>query len=66
MTITQDHKVTRELELAQSVVEGHEVTQSPAVVDYIREMKVKKSCRYGEYELLEHLLLAAHGTMQKQ
>ena len=31
--------------------------QMLAMVDYVREMTVKKSCKYGEYESFEHLLL---------
>ena len=26
------------------------------MVDYVKEMSVKKSCKYGEYGLSEHLL----------
>ena len=26
------------------------------VVDYVRQMTVKKSCKYGKYGLFEHLL----------
>ena len=26
-------------------------------VDYVRKMTVKKSCKYGEYGSLEHLLI---------
>ena len=27
------------------------------MVDYVREMTVKKSCKYGEYGSFEHLVL---------
>ena len=40
-----------------SVVNWHEVAQTFTEVEYVREMMVKKSCKYGEHELFEHLLL---------
>ena len=33
-----------------------EATQMLVIVDYVKEMAVKKSCKYVEYELFEHLL----------
>ena len=32
-------------------------TQMLVMVDYVREMAGKKSCKYGEYGSFEHLLL---------
>ena len=34
-----------------------QATQIYVMVHYVREMTVKKSCKYGEYESFEHLLL---------
>ena len=34
-----------------------EATEMFVMVDYVREVTVKKTCKYGEYRLLEHLLL---------
>ena len=31
------------------------------IVDYVREMTVKKSCKYGEYGLFGYLLLCFGG-----
>ena len=28
------------------------------MVDYVREMTVKKSCKYGKYGMFEHLLFS--------
>ena len=33
----------------------HEATQMFEMVDYVREMIVKKSCKYGKYESFERL-----------
>ena len=40
-----------------SVVKLHEATQMFLVVDYVRKMTVKKSCKCGEYGSFYHLLL---------
>ena len=40
---------------SHSVVKFHEATQMFVTVDYLREMTVKKSCKYGEYGSFEHL-----------
>ena len=34
----------------------HEVAEAFTVVDNVREMTEKKSCKYGEYGWFEHLL----------
>ena len=34
----------------------HEATQMFMMVDDVREMALKKSCKYGEYGSFEHLL----------
>ena len=39
-----------------SVVKLHEAAQIIMMVDYVMEMVAKKSCKYGEYGLCEHLL----------
>ena len=39
-----------------SVVKLHEAAQMFMIVDYVREMTVKKSCKYKEYGSLGHLL----------
>ena len=41
---------------SHSVVKLHETTQMFRMVDYVREMTVKKSCKYGEYGSFEHLI----------
>ena len=41
---------------SHSVVKLYEVTQMFVMVDYVREMTVKKCCKYGKYGLFEHLL----------
>ena len=38
----------------QSVVKWHEVSQSLTVIDYVREMATKKSCKWDEYGSFEH------------
>ena len=38
-----------------SVVKLHEATQMFRMVDYVREMTVKKSCKYSEYGSFGHL-----------
>ena len=50
MIFTQSYRVTRE-----AVVKLLEATQMFVMVDYIREMTVKKS-KYGKYGSFEHLL----------
>ena len=41
---------------SHSVVELHEATEIFVMVGYVREMTVKKFCKYGEYKSFEHLL----------
>ena len=38
------------------VVKWHEVAQTFAVVDYVREMTKETACNYGEYGSVEHVL----------
>ena len=38
------------------VVKLCEATQMLVMVDYVRKMTVKKSCKYGEYGSFEHSL----------
>ena len=56
---TRDHRVSGKLELVQSVcfvIKLHEATQIYVVVDYVRDMTVKKSCKCGKGGSIEHLL----------
>ena len=41
---------------SHSVEKLREATQMFMIVDYVTEMTVKKSCKYGEYRSFEHLL----------
>ena len=61
---TQGHRVAGKLELVQhSDVNLHEATQMFMVIDYVREMTVKKSCRYDEYRSLGRLLYLFYFAM---
>ena len=42
---------------SHSILKLHEATKMFVMVDYVREMTVKKSCKYGEYGSFEHLLI---------
>ena len=47
----------KKLELVQSFCcKLHEATQVFVVVDYVREMILKKSCKFGDCGSFEHLL----------
>ena len=51
------HRVTRKLELAShSIAKWHEVAQTCAAVDQLREMTSKNTCKCGKYGSFEHLL----------
>ena len=39
-----------------SVIKFYEATQMFPIVDYVREMIVKKSCKYGNWGSYEHFL----------
>ena len=54
LIFTQGHKVTVKLEHVQWLL--HEATQMFVMIDYVRKMTAKKSCKYGEYGPFEHLL----------
>ena len=41
---------------SHSVVKLHRAAQIFIMVNYVRKIAVKKFCKYGEYELFEHLL----------
>ena len=41
---------------SHSVVKLHEATEMFVMVDYVREMAMEKSCKYGKYGSFEHLL----------
>ena len=41
---------------SHSVLKLHEATEMFVMVDYVKEMTVKKSYKYGEYGSFEHLL----------
>ena len=43
----------------------HEATKMFMMVDYIREMTSKRSCKHGEYGLFEHLTLFFLKTILK-
>ena len=54
---TQDYRHTENCNFCiHSVVKWHEVAQAFMMVDYVREITAKESCKYGEYGLFEHLL----------
>ena len=71
LMFTQGHRVQGKVELVQSLycriacshcmVELHEAAQMFVKVDYVREMTVKKSCKYGEYGSFEYLFLLFFG-----
>ena len=58
LMFSQGHKVAEKLKLVQykAVVKLHEATGMFVMVDYVREVTVKKSCKCGEYGSFEHLL----------
>ena len=57
LMLAQGHRVMRKLKLVQSfVVKLHEATQMLWIIDSVREVIVEKSCNYGKYGSLEHLL----------
>ena len=59
MMFTQFHRVTGKLKLACSFCcKWLEATQLFKLADCVREVAVKKSCKYGECGLLEHLLFS--------
>ena len=45
------------------VVKLHEATQMFMMIDYVRKITVKKYCKYGKYELFEHLFFLFVGTV---
>ena len=50
LAFTQGHRITRKLKLCNySVVEEYEVAKTVAMVDYVKELLVKMSLRYGKY-----------------
>ena len=54
----QGHGAARKLELVLSIcVRRYEVDLTLPVVDYVREMTTKNSCRYCEYGSFEQLFL---------
>ena len=58
LIFTQGHWVTESYNFCNhSVIKLHEETQMFTMVDFVRKMTVKKSYKYGEYRLFEHLLL---------
>ena len=56
VAFTQGHRVTRKLELVQSFCCKVAVAQILTVVDCVREITSKKTCKYGDYGSFEHLL----------
>ena len=54
LMFTQDHRAAGRLEL--SVVKLHEATAIFVMVDYVREVTAKKSCKYGKYGSFENLV----------
>ena len=53
----QGHMVPGKLEHVQSFgLQLHGVTQIFVMVDYVKEVTVEKSCKYGEYGSFGHLL----------
>ena len=54
LIFTQGHKVKGKLEHVLWFL--HEATQMFVMIDYVRKMTAKKSCKYGEYGPFEHLL----------
>ena len=58
LTFTQDHRFMTKLELVQSSccwVAG--TSPNFALVDYLKEMNAKKSCKYGRYRKHLHLIV---------
>ena len=54
--LIQGHRLRERCNLCRdSVVKLHEATPMFMMVDYVRYMTVKKSCKYGECGLFEHL-----------
>ena len=52
---TQAHRFAGKLELdlcSHSVIKLHDTTQMFMIVDFVREMTVKKSCKHGSFEKL--------------
>ena len=47
---------------SHSVVKLYETTPMFLMVDYVRELTVKKSCKYGEYGSFEHFTLLVSST----
>ena len=47
---------TKKKKKRNSVVKLYEATQMFLMVNYVRQITVKKSCRYGEYRLFQHPL----------
>ena len=59
LMFTQGHRVRESWNLcSHCVVKLHEAAQLFMMVDYVRKMTVKKSCKYGEYGLFERLLFS--------
>ena len=58
LTFTEGHRVYGESKnlCSHSAIKLHEATQMLCMVDYVREMTVKKSSKYGLYGLFEHML----------
>ena len=57
LMFTQAHMVMGNINLCNHcVVKLHEATQVFMMVDYVREMTVRRSCKYGEYGSLKHML----------
>ena len=48
------------------VAELHEALKMFVMVDYVRKMAAKKSCKYGEYGSFEHLLFLFIDTMYER
>ena len=61
LMFTRVVRVSLKVELVQSfsdsVIKLHVATEMIVIVDYVRDMSVKKSCKYGEYGLLSSALL---------
>ena len=53
-TSSQGH--VKAITCAVILLKLHDVTQMVVIIAYVREMTVKKSCKYGEYGSFEHLL----------
>ena len=56
LMFTDDHRVTGQLELVQSFCCKVAWSDSDVRDYWLKEMTVKKSCKYGKYGLFEHLL----------